>query len=95
MGFASQPSQVPTQLVVQALDVMGMCFACRVLLRCNDALVGPVLVCAVLDVLGLRELLLEHPGGRGASVAQRKSYDRVAFSLYRPPQPDGLFFVPT
>ena len=95
MGLASQSCQIPAQLVVQALYVVGMCFANRVLLSSNDAGVRPVCICAVVDVLVCRQLWLQRFGCLPASIAQGKPHDLVTSPVYCPPQPDGLFFEPT
>ena len=95
MGFASQSSQVPTQLVVQALNVVCMRFASRVLVARDDCSVGLVVVGAVLNVLCLRQLGLQHFGGCRASVTESKAHNLVSPALYCPPEPDWMFFETT
>ena len=94
MRFSSEPSQIPTQLVVQALNVVRVCLAHRVLGMCNDGSVGLVVVGAVLNVRRLRQLGLQHFGGCRAPVTEGEAHDLVTAPVYCPPQPDGLFFVP-
>ena len=50
MRFAVQPGQVPAQLVIQAFNVVRMCFANSVLLVVNDGFVGSVRISAVMDM---------------------------------------------
>ena len=56
MRFSSWPGQIPTQLVVQTLNVVRVCLAHRVLGMRNDGSVGLVVIGAVLNVLCLRQL---------------------------------------
>lgn len=50
MRLSAKPSQVPTQLVIETFDVMGMRLANRVLLSTNDGLVRPMCIRAVMDM---------------------------------------------
>ena len=50
MRLSPKPSQVPTQLIVQTLNVMGMSLAYRVLLSLYDGLTRPVCICTVMDM---------------------------------------------
>ena len=50
MGLTPQPCQVPPQLVVLTFNVVRMGLACRVLLSFKNAPIGPVMICAVLNV---------------------------------------------
>ena len=54
MCLSTQPRQVPAQLVVQALNVVRVCLAHRVLRLRNDGSVGLVVIRAVLNVRRLR-----------------------------------------
>ena len=50
MRLSPKPSQVPTQLIVQTLNVMGMSLAYRVLLSLDDGLIRPMCIRAVMDM---------------------------------------------
>ena len=50
MRLSPKPSQVPAQLIVQALNAMGMRLAHCVLLSLDDGLVRPMCICAVIDM---------------------------------------------
>lgn len=95
MGLPVQPGQVPAQFVVQALNVMRVCLANRVLVSRQDAFVGLVVVCAVFDMRRLWQLLGKHLRCGAASLAQGKCHYLVAAPVDGPPQPQGLFFEPT
>ena len=62
MRFARKPSQVVAQLVVHALDVMGVRFALGVAISREDFSVRRMLIRAVLDMTGSGELLGEYLG---------------------------------
>ena len=94
MRFPSEPGQIPPQLVVQALNVVRVRLAHRVLGIRNDGFVGLVMIGAVLNVPSLRQLGLKHFGGCRAPVTESKAHNLVTVPIYCPPQPDGLFFVP-
>ena len=51
MRLSPKPSQVPTQLVIETFDVMCVRLANRVLLGHDDALVRPMCIRAVMDML--------------------------------------------
>lgn len=94
MRLSPQPSQVPAQLVVQALNVVRVRLANSMLSLRNDGSVGLVVIGAVLNVRRLRQLGLQHFGGCRAPVTEGEAHDLVTAPVYGPPQPDGLFFVP-
>lgn len=94
MRFSMQPGQIPTQLVVQAFNVVRMGLPNRVMLPLNDGQVRLVLIGAILNMRRSGQLRLQHPCRAGASITQGKAHDLVALPVYCPPQPDGLFFEP-
>lgn len=57
MRFACKPSQIVAQLVIHALDVMGVRFALNVALNWQYLCVGLVSVCAELNMARTRQLL--------------------------------------
>ena len=73
---------------------MGVGLADDVVIPVQDRQVRPVMVCAVSDVLCLRQLLLQYAGGPQASVTQSKTNNPVRVPVYCPPQPDGVFLDP-
>ena len=50
MRLSPKPSQVPAQLIVQTLNVMGMSLAYRVLFSLDDGLIRPICICTVMDM---------------------------------------------
>ena len=95
MRLPPKPRQVPTQLVIEAFDVMCMRLANRVLLSLDDGLVRAMSIRAVMDMFVRRQLRLQHFCCFCSSITKRKPHNLVACPVYCPPQPDGLFFEPT
>ena len=50
MRLSPKPSQVPAQLIVQALNVMGMSLAYGVLLSLDDGFIRPMSIRTVMDM---------------------------------------------
>ena len=85
MRFPSEPGQIPPQLVVQALNVVRVRLAHRVLGRRNDGSVGLVMIGAVLNVLRLRQLGLKHFGGCRPPVTEGEAHNLMTAPVYCPP----------
>ena len=95
MRLSPQPGQIASQLVVHALDDVGLRLALDVLLAREDGVVAPVVVGSVLDMRAARNLRAQRSGCSGVTIAQDPSEYVAGSAINSPPEPNCCFFEPT
>ena len=92
MRLTAQSGQIATQLVVHALDDVGLRFALDVLRAGKDGVVALIVVGSVLDVRAARNLRAQRSG---VTIAQDPSEYAAGSAINSPPQPNCCFLEPT
>ncbi len=95
MRLSPQPGQIASQLVVHALDDVGLRLALDELLFGEDGVVAAVVVGAVLEVRAIRNLRAQRSGCSGVTIAQDPCEYASGSAINSPPEPNGAFFSPT
>ena len=95
MRLTAHSGQIATQLVVHALDDVGLRFALDVLRAGKDGVVTLVVVGSVLDVWAARNWRAQRSGCSGVTIAQDPSEYAAGSAINSPPQPNCCFLEPT